>query len=64
MTQLLWPDMLGFIWQRFDSYRRQKTQTQQWDEDGRSLKRLANDTRDSGSFVAEAMLQMGVRTRE
>jgi hypothetical protein len=37
VTQLTWHQMLGFIWQRFDAYRNQKTDVQQWDDVGRRL---------------------------
>jgi hypothetical protein len=47
VRQLLWPDMLAFIWQRLGRYRHQKTQVDQWDAEGKNIKRLANEYRRS-----------------
>lgn len=62
VRQLLWPDMLAFIWQRFDRYRHQKTQVDQWDAEGRKIKRLADEhRRSSDDFIERALGLMGVR---
>jgi hypothetical protein len=62
VRQLVWPDMLAFIWERFESYRHQKTQVDQWDAEGRKLKRLADDhPRSRNDFIATALSLMGVR---
>ncbi|MFZ4809483.1 MAG: hypothetical protein ACOYLQ_19685 [Hyphomicrobiaceae bacterium] len=62
VQQLLWPAMLAFIWQRFDRYRHQKTQVDQWDAEGRKIKRLADEHRRSCDyFVEHASHLMGVR---
>ena len=61
VTQLIWADMLAFIWDRFHTYRRQKTQADQWDTQGRKIKRLADHSRDANTFVGEALRLMGVR---
>ena len=61
VTQLVWPEMLAFIWDRFHTYRRQKTQVEQWDGQGRLLKHIADQSRDSEEFVAAALARMGVR---
>ena len=61
VTQLVWPEMLAFIWNRFHTYRRQKTQVDQWDAQGRLLKHIADQSRDSEEFVAAALARMGVR---
>ena len=61
VTQLVWPEMLAFIWDRFHTYRRQKTQVEQWDGQGRLLKHIADQSRDSEKFVAAALARIGVR---
>jgi hypothetical protein len=42
VTQLIWADMLAFIWDRFRRYRQQKTQVDQWDAEGLKVKELAD----------------------
>ena len=42
VVQLTWAEILAFIWDRLHRYRRQKTQVNQWDEQGRTIKRLAD----------------------
>ena len=61
VTQLIWPDLLTFIWDRFQTYRKQKTQVDQWGIQGREIKRLADASTDPKSFVDEALRLMGVR---
>jgi hypothetical protein len=34
VTQLIWTDLLTFIWDRFHTYRQQKTDVHQWDAQG------------------------------
>ena len=62
VRQLLWSNMLAFIWQRFDRYRNQKTQVDQWDADGKRIKRLAEEHRRScDDFIERALGLMGVQ---
>jgi len=61
VTQVTWPELLAFIWQRFRTYRRQKTQVEQWDGQGKRIKKLADRLRQE-DFVKEALERMGVRT--
>ena len=61
VTQLVWPEMLAFIWDRFRTFRRQKTQVDQWDKQGRLLKRIADGSRDAQEFTFTALTRMGVR---
>jgi len=61
VLQLTWPDLLGFIWERFNIYRRVKTDVHQWDGQGQRIKRLANQAGDRDDFVKEALERMGVR---
>ena len=61
VTQLIWPEMLAFIWDRFHTFRRQKTQVDQWDVQGRLLKAMADSYGDSETFVATALARLGVR---
>jgi len=60
VLQLTWDDVLGFIWGRFDRYRREKSDVGQWDDCGRALKALA-DHCNRDAFVLEAKNSMGVR---
>lgn len=62
VTQLVWPEILTFIWGRFYTYRRQKAQADQWDEQGRQLKSMADSINNPEEFVAEARARMGMRT--
>jgi hypothetical protein len=65
VQQLLWPDMLAFIWRRFESFRHQKTQVDQWDAEGRKLKRLAHEHRRScDNFIERTLALMGVKNGE
>lgn len=59
VTQLLWADMLSFIWDRFHRYRRQKTQVDQWDPEGREIKRLADQSNEA-DFISAALGRMRV----
>lgn len=61
VTQLIWTDLLAFIWDRFHTYRRQKTQVDQWDAQGQKIKRLADKSGDAEAFVEELLHLMGVR---
>ncbi|TKD21868.1 MAG: hypothetical protein E5W98_32405 [Mesorhizobium sp.] len=51
VTQLIWAEMLAFVWDRFYKYRRQKTQVDQWDQQGRKIKDLADRSRDARDFI-------------
>lgn len=62
VTQLIWSEMLAFIRDRFHTYRRQKTQVDQWDAQGRLLKEMADSFGDSETFVAAALARLGVRS--
>jgi len=61
VTQLIWADILAFIWARFHRYRQQKTQVDQWDLQGRKIKRLADRSGDAEGFIEQALYLMGVR---
>lgn len=62
VRQLLWPDMLAFIWQRFGRYRHQKTQVDQWDAEGKKIKQLADEHRHHrDDFVACALSLLSAR---
>jgi hypothetical protein len=60
VTQLVWNDILAFIWRRFKQYKGQKRDVNQWNEPGKRIKRLADDSTDEDTFVLEAMNCMGV----
>jgi hypothetical protein len=55
VTQVTWDQILSFIWKRFNTYRKQKTDVQQWDPIGRKLKSMADRTREPKLFVKEAL---------
>lgn len=61
VTQLIWRDLLEFIWDRFRTFRRQKAQVDQWDPMGRKIKRLADRSGDLHSFMEVALRLMGVQ---
>ncbi|ARJ65166.1 hypothetical protein WV31_05580 [Magnetospirillum sp. ME-1] len=61
VTQLTWLDVLTFIWQRFQKYRKQKTQVDQWDQCGKELLWLATGRPDQRRFIDEALARMGAR---
>jgi hypothetical protein len=61
VTQLIWSDMLAFIWVRFHRYRQQKTQVDQWDLQGRKIKQLADLSGEAEGFIEQALYLMGVR---
>jgi hypothetical protein len=61
VTQLIWREMLPFIWDRLHRYRQQKTQVDQWDAEGRKIKRLADQSNDAQDFTGQALHLVGVR---
>ncbi len=61
VTQLLWAEMLAFIWDRFHRYRQQKTQVDQWDPEGRKIKQLADLSAGAQEFIGHALHLIGVR---
>ena len=48
------------MWSRFDTYRHQKRQVDQWDMCGEKLKALAGQERESVNFKAKVFALMGV----
>jgi hypothetical protein len=62
VTQLIWEEMLEFVWDRFSRYRQQKAQVDQWDDEGKKLKQLVDEhARSPEDFVERALRLMGVR---
>lgn len=61
VRQMIWPEMIKFIWERLRRYGRQKAQVDQWDETGRTLADLAGRLGDEEEFVPEVLRRMGVR---
>lgn len=61
VPQLTWPNLLGFIWHRFHEYQRQKKQIDQWEEQGRLIKRLADQSGSPCDFTNKALRLMGVQ---
>lgn len=62
VPQIIWSDLLGFVFDRHHKYRNQKTQTDHWDFTGKLLKKNATArgmTRQS--FVEWATTAMGLR---
>ena len=62
VPQLIWPDLLRFIYDRFRIYRPQKRQVDQWDAQGLRIKRLADKSGSAEEFVEEARRRMWVRS--
>ncbi len=60
VVQITWAQILDFIWSRFDTYRRQKRQVDQWDMCGKKLKELADQEREPSNFKAKVLALMGV----
>jgi hypothetical protein len=52
VPQLLWPDLLAFIYNRFAEYREQKMSHPQWDASGHSLWEAFRRSRDIEQFNA------------
>ena len=52
VPQLLWPQALDFVFNRFTRYRNQKVSHPQWDEAGRLLWTLASRAHDVDGFLA------------
>jgi hypothetical protein len=61
VVQLTWEEVLMFIWNRLRRYRRQKTQVNQWDEQGKTIKRLADKSRDAKTFIERTLHLMEER---
>lgn len=61
VTQLIWTEMLAFIWDRFHRYRQQKSQVDQWDVEGRKIKQLADQSAGAQEFIGRALHLIGVR---
>ena len=51
VPQLLWIDILPFIYERFKSYRNEKVSHQQWDADGHKLWNAFEESRDASIFA-------------
>lgn len=60
VTQLVWTEMLEFIWNRFRLYQKQKSQVDQWDMEGLKLKYLAENAGKQQEFIDRALQLMGV----
>lgn len=59
VVQLVWRDILCFIWWRLKKYRSQKRQVGQWDEVGLEIHRLAASYTQE-DFIAEMSRRMGL----
>jgi hypothetical protein len=51
VPQILWPDILSFIFRRFRTYRRIKSWHQHWDQDGHNLWECFRATEDENHFI-------------
>ncbi len=60
VLQLTWQDIIGFIWDRFERYRLQKGNVEQWDPCGRHLRRLARSY-DQHTFLKTVCQAMGLQ---
>jgi hypothetical protein len=59
VEQVTWSQILSFVWFRFHTYRRQKTQVQQWDRQGLLLKHLSDRSSEPEEFISTALSRMG-----
>ena len=50
VPQILWPEVLGFIYRRFHEYRNQKVSHPQWDTTGQKLWNIYEQSDDEGQF--------------
>ena len=60
VLQLTWSQVLDFMWRRFNTYRHQKRQVDQWDVQGTKLKKLADKEREPSAFRVKVLALMGV----
>lgn len=57
VTQILWADIKGFIFERFEKYERIKRQRPQWDPDGHLLWKVFQENKgDPGGFALSLVL--------
>lgn len=61
VKQVIWTDVLCFIFDRFSRYSNQKSQTDNWDETGKALKTMATKA-DREGYVKWGIKAMGIRT--
>jgi len=60
VVQVTWTDILQFIYQRFRTHDRLKSQHEQWDACGRALYKAAMDCSSLSEFRLQARAEMGV----
>ncbi len=64
-VQLIWDEILDFIYKRFTTYQHQKAHHSQWDSTGRQLYNLASQrTREEFVETVRACMQVHVDTRQ
>ena len=51
VRQILWDDVLSFVYQRFQTYRSRKYDHPQWDNVGKILWNASAETKDIGEFI-------------
>jgi hypothetical protein len=62
VSQVIWRDLLAFMFGRFQRYRHQKAQTDHWDQTGKHLKAKATRSRVTcDEFVSIVTQAMGVQ---
>jgi hypothetical protein len=61
VTQLIWRQVLEFMWQRFNKYKNQKKDTTQWHFDGQRLYKMAITLARSFSPLKEGLLCLPVQ---
>lgn len=59
LVQITWDDATSFIYERLFSYRRSKADAQQWEADGRWLRRAAETAHDASEFRSEVLRAIG-----
>ncbi len=61
--QIIWDDLLGFIWTRLKKYKKQKKETQHWDGVGRDL-RINASKLSKDEFIAWGKISMNINNKE
>jgi hypothetical protein len=63
VTQLIWRQVLKFMWQRFNKYKNQKKDKSQWHFDGQRLYKMAIAL-EPELFVRQVLREIGANDRE
>jgi hypothetical protein len=59
VAQIVWNQVIEFVWKRLRRYLRQKADIHQWDAQGRRLRALAEEARDLEEFRGTVYSDIG-----